>query len=118
MNNLENIDFYFITDSELSKNGIFSDVENALNTGCKIVQYREKNKSTKDMIEEGNKLRELCDGRAIFLINDRIDIALAVNADGVHIGQKDMSYNFSKKLLGKNKIIGLTVHNLAEALEA
>ena len=118
MNNLENIDFYFITDSELSKNGIFSDVENALNAGCKIVQYREKNKSTKDMIEEGNKLRELCDGRAIFLINDRIDIALAVNADGVHIGQEDMSFNYSKKLLGKNKIIGLTVHNLDEALEA
>lgn len=118
MNNLEDIDFYFITDSELSKNGIFSDVENALKAGCKIIQYREKNKSTKDMITEGKQLREICDGRAIFLVDDRVDIALAVDADGVHIGQEDIPFDTAKKLLGKDKIIGLTVHNLEEALEA
>ena len=118
MNNLKDVDFYFITDSELSKNGIFSDVENAIKAGCKIIQYREKNKSTKDMIKEGNQLRETCNGRAIFLINDRIDIALAVDADGVHLGQDDMPLNCAKKLLGKDKIIGLTVHNLEESLAA
>lgn len=118
MNSLKDIDFYFITDSDLSKNGIISDVEDAINAGCKIIQYREKNKNTRDMIEEGKHLRELCNGRAIFLIDDRIDIALAVNADGVHVGQEDMPYETAKNLLGKNKIIGLTVHNLEEALVA
>lgn len=118
MNNLKDIDFYFVTDSELSKNGIFSDVENAIKAGCKIIQYREKNKNTKDMIKEGNQLREICNGRAIFLIDDRIDIALAVNADGAHIGQEDISFDTAKKLLGNDKIIGSTVHNLKEALEA
>jgi len=118
LNNLKDIDFYFITDSDLSKNGIFSDVDNAIKAGCKIIQYREKNKITKDMIKEGNQLREICKGRAIFLIDDRIDIALAVDADGVHLGQEDMPYHSAKKILGKDKIIGLTVHNLEEALVA
>jgi len=118
LNNLKEIDFYFITDSALSKNGIFSDVDNAIKAGCKIIQYREKNKITKDMIKEGNQLREICKGRAIFLIDDRIDIALAVDADGVHLGQEDMPYHSAKKILGKDKIIGLTVHNLEEALVA
>lgn len=118
MNKLDDIDFYFVTDSELSKNKIFSDVESALKAGCKIVQYREKNKSTKDMIYEGKQLKQLCNGKAIFLINDRVDISLAVEADGVHIGQEDIPYQTARMLLGKDKIIGLTAHNLEEAIEA
>ena len=118
MNNLEDVDFYLVTDSDSSKNGIFSDVENALKAGCKIVQYREKNKSTKDMIEEVRQLKEICEGKAILLVNDRVDVALAVGADGVHIGQEDIPYETARLLLGMNKIIGLTVHNLEEAIEA
>jgi thiamine-phosphate pyrophosphorylase len=111
-------DFYFITDSELSKNDIFKDTANAINAGCKIVQYREKNKSKTDMIKEAKKLKNICEGKAIFLINDHIDIALETNADGVHIGQEDMYYENARKLLGENKIIGLTVHSLEEAIDA
>ena len=118
MNRLNDIDFYFVTDSELSKNKIFSDVEDALNAGCKIIQYREKNKSTKEMIEEGKHLKKLCYGKAIFLVNDRIDIALATDADGIHIGQEDIPIQIARMLLGKNKIIGLTVHNSQEAIKA
>ena len=118
MNNLEDVDFYLVTDSDSSKNGIFSDVENALKAGCKIVQYREKNKSTKDMIEEARQLKEICEGKAILLVDDRVDVALAVGADGVHIGQEDIPYETARLLLGMNKIIGLTVHNLEEAIEA
>lgn len=114
----KDIDFYFVTDSELSKNTIFSDVENVIKAGCKVVQYREKSKSTKKMIEEAKQLKKICDGRAIFLVNDRVDIALAVYADGVHIGQEDISYVTARMLLGKYKIIGITVHNLDEAIEA
>jgi len=115
---LTNIGFYLITDSTLSKNGVFSDVENAVKAGCKIVQYREKNKSKKDMIAEAEKLKQICNGRAIFLVNDSVDIACDVNADGVHIGQSDIPIETARGFLGKDKIIGLTVHNIKEAIEA
>ena len=114
----DDANFYFVTDSELSKNNIFSDAENAIKAGCKIIQYREKNKSTKDMIEEARQLKEICEGKAILLVDDRVDVALAVGADGVHIGQEDIPYETARLLLGMNKIIGLTVHNLEEAIEA
>ena len=107
--------YYFITDEKLSRAGIISDVKSALNAGVKVVQYRNKEASTRQMYEEALKLKSLCKGKAIFLINDRLDIALAVNADGVHLGNDDLPYSIARKLLGKNKIIGLTVHNLKEA---
>ena len=118
LNKLDDIGFYFITDSKLSKNKIFSDVENALKAGCRIIQYREKKKSTKDMINEAKLLKKICDSRAIFLVDDRVDVALAVDADGVHIGQEDIPLETARKLLGNDKIIGLTVHNLEEAIKA
>jgi len=116
--NLQNIDFYFITDSMLTKKTVIYDVRAALKAGVKIIQYREKNKSTKKMFEEASQIKKLCAGKALFLINDRIDIALAVNADGVHLGQDDMPYPIARLLLGKNKIIGITAHNVTEAVIA
>jgi len=133
--NLNEIDFYFITDSKLTKNSIIDDTKQAIEAGVKIVQYREKNLQTKQLIEEAAKLKEICKhssenengleksktsqkDKAIFLINDRIDIALAVNADGVHLGQDDMPYGTARLLLGHDKIIGLTAHNIEEAIEA
>lgn len=118
MKKLNDIGYYLVTDSKLSKKGTSSDVENALKAGCKIVQYREKNKSTRDMIEEAKKIKKKCEGRAIFLVNDRIDVALAVDSDGVHIGQDDIPFEIAREILGNEKIIGLTVHNLEEAVEA
>jgi len=115
---LDDIDFYLVTDSELSKKGLYSDVENALRAGCKIIQYREKNKSTMDMIEEAKKLKKICESKAIFLVDDRVDVSLPAGADGLHIGQENISYETARMLLGKDKIIGLTVHNLEEAVEA
>lgn len=106
--------YYFITDKKLSRRGNLSDVKSAVKAGVKIVQYREKNADTREMYEEALKLRKICK-TAAFLINDRVDIALAVGADGVHLGQSDMPYSLARKLLGKNKIIGVTVHNLKEA---
>jgi thiamine-phosphate pyrophosphorylase len=109
--------FYFITDKELSRAGIISDVKNALKAGVKVVQYRNKYASTGEMFKEALELRRICK-KAIFLVNDRLDIALAVGADGVHLGQDDLPYPAARKLLGKKKIIGLTVHNLREAIKA
>jgi thiamine-phosphate pyrophosphorylase len=109
--------YYFITDSGLSRAGNISDVEQAVACGVGVIQYRNKNGDTREMYEESSRLREICRDAA-FLINDRIDIALAVDADGVHLGQSDMPYRAARKLLGQDKIIGITVHNLQEALEA
>lgn len=109
--------YYFITDKNLSRLGNLSDVRNAVKAGVKIVQYREKNADTKEMYEEALKLRKICEG-VCFLINDRVDIALAVGANGVHLGQSDMPYKVARKLLGKNKIIGITVHNIEQARQA
>ncbi|MFA5337474.1 MAG: thiamine phosphate synthase [Candidatus Omnitrophota bacterium] len=106
--------YYFITDKRLSRLGNISDVRSALKAKVEIVQYREKNADTKEMYNEALKLRKICKD-IIFLVNDRIDIAQAVNADGVHIGQEDLPYFMARKLLGKNKIIGVTVHTLKEA---
>lgn len=111
--------YYFITDSGLSRAGNISDVRQAVSCGVRVVQYRNKNGQTREMYEEAARLIEICRGRdAAFLINDRVDIALAVDADGVHLGQSDMPYKAARRLLGPEKIIGLTVHNLSEALEA
>lgn len=116
---LNEIDLYFITDSNLTKKNILEDIEAAVRSGVKIIQYREKEKDTKYMIEEATKIKEVCkENNTLFLINDRVDIALAVDADGVHLGREDMPYNIARRLLGKQKIIGLTIHNLEEAIEA
>ncbi len=118
LKSLRDIDFYLVTYSSLSKNGTLFDVKNAVDAGCKIVQYREKNKSTRDMIKEAEQLKKLCKDRAFFLVDDRVDVALAVDADGVHLGQNDMPVEIARRLLGDEKIIGLTVHNVEEAVEA
>ena len=109
--------YYFITDSGLSRAGNISDVEQAVACGVKVIQYRNKKGETREMYEEATRLRDICRDVA-FLINDRIDLALAVDADGVHLGQSDMPYRAARKILGQDKIIGITVHNLQEALEA
>jgi len=76
----------------------------------KIIQLREKKLETKKFYENALKIKKICEKyNCKLIINDRIDLALAIDADGVHIGQSDMSYKISRKLLGKNKIIGLSL---------
>jgi thiamine-phosphate pyrophosphorylase len=116
--NFSDIDFYFITDSNLTKKSIFSDVENALNAGCKIIQYREKVKNSKKMIEEAKKIKSLCNGKALLIVNDWLDVAIGSDADGLHIGQDDIKFQNARKSLGENKIIGITAHNLKEAIDS
>jgi len=110
--------YYFITDSGLSLSGNISDVRSAIAAGVKVAQYRNKSNITRDMYEEALSLKRICEGKADFIINDRLDVALAVGADGVHIGLEDMPYGEARRLLGPDKIIGVTVHDLEESLEA
>ena len=109
--------YYFITDDELSLKGNFSDVKQAVEAGIRIIQYRSKNKSTFQMCKEAAELKNSV-AKALFIVNDRVDIALAIDAHGVHLGQEDMSYDQARKILGKDKIIGVSVRNIEQAVQA
>lgn len=112
-------DLYFITDRKLSRRGDVEDVRAALAGGVRVVQYRQKDLPTRGLIVEAFKLRKPCaKNNALFLVNDRVDVALAVGADGVHLGQDDMPLASARKILGKKSIIGVTVHNVGEAVAA
>ena len=101
---------YLVTDRPLALGRDVSwVVEEAVKGGVTMVQLREKDIDTKDFIKLGLELKSLLKPLGIpLIINDRVDVALAVDADGVHIGQSDMPYPIARKLLGPDKIIGLS----------
>jgi thiamine-phosphate pyrophosphorylase len=109
--------YYFITEASLSRAGNVSDVTAAVAAGVRVVQYRQKQGLTVDLVSEARNLRELC-RHLRFLVNDRLDLALEVGADGVHLGQEDLPCPEARKMLGPEKIIGVTVSTVAEALTA
>lgn len=115
---MEDFGLYFITDRRLSKKNPVEDARSAVKAGVKIVQYREKEAPTKQMVKECMEINAICKrGNAIFLVNDGSDVALAVGADGVHLGQEDMPYEHARKILGSEKLIGLSAHSAEEALK-
>ena len=94
-------------------------VEEMIKGGIKIVQYRAKTKDTREKVKEAREIRELCrKNGVIFIVNDNVDIALLVDADGVHLGQEDMHPDDVRKLIGDNKIIGLSTHSEKQGMEA
>lgn len=110
---------YLVTDYRIPFDELLKKVEEALKAGIKLVQYRDKNVSSKLMCERGKKLFDLCKKyNSIFLVNDRVDIAMAIDADGVHIGQDDMDCKLARKLLGRDKIIGVSTKTLEESKKA
>lgn len=118
---LEKRKLYLITDSDKfnSKDDFLDAIASALQGGVEIVQFREKNFPDSIKIELGRKIRALCDEfGATFIVNDRPDIALIVESDGVHLGQNDISINDARKVLGENAIIGKTCSNPDEIIEA
>jgi len=91
----------------------------ALAGGATVIQLRDKDASTRLLVEEGLALRKLTrDYNALLIINDRIDVALAVDADGAHVGQDDMPGELARKLLGPERILGISAGNMDEALAA
>lgn len=91
-------------------------VEEMIKAGIKIIQYREKSKSLREKLEEAKILCELCKKNGVlFIVNDHVDIALMVDADGVHVGQEDMPVEDIRALLGPKKIIGLSTHSPEDA---
>lgn len=111
---------YLITDSRLAQGRTNREVvEAAVSGGATLVQYREKAASTRRMIEEATELHDLLVARHIpLIINDRIDVALAVGAEGVHVGQDDMPARLARRLIGQNRILGVSASNVEEAIAA
>ena len=94
-------------------------VEAALKGGLTLVQYRDKNTDDLIRFENAQKLCQLChDYGALFLVNDRVDLALAVNADGIHLGQQDLPITIARQILGPNRIIGRSTTNPQEMAKA
>lgn len=109
--------YYFITAAELSREGNFHDICTALRAKVTVVQYRNKSDNSRFLYNEASRLRQIC-RKIVFIINDRLDIALAVNADGVHLGQEDIPCSVVRRILGRDKIIGVTVRSLSQAEQA
>ena len=111
---------YLVTDrSFLKDKSIKEAVEEAIKGGVTLVQVREKDASSRDFYKVALEIKEVTDKYKIpLIIDDRIDIALAVDAAGVHLGQSDLPLKKAREILGKEKIIGISVGSVSEAKEA
>lgn len=111
---------YLVTDRLMcGGRSLLAVVESALRGGVNVVQYREKEAGTRRMVEEAGALNELCRRYGVlFVVNDRVDVALAVRAPGVHLGQEDMPLAAARELLGPGVIIGVSASSVREAVEA
>ena len=111
---------YLVTDDGcLQGRALIDCVREALEGGVTLVQYRAKTASSAEMYAEALQLKALCDSFNVpLIINDRLDIAMAVGAAGVHLGQDDLPCAAARKLLGEDYIIGVSAHNPAEAKTA
>ena len=111
---------YFITDSTgFSESEFLYRTEEALKGGATILQLREKDKTTREYIDLAQKVHILTKKYNVpLIIDDRIDVALAMGAEGVHLGQSDMPIDIARKILGDNIIIGATTKTVAQAVEA
>ena len=119
MENFKNTEIYAITAEKMSRGRSNAEVvDQMLAAGIRFLQYREKEKSAREMYEECRVLRQMTrSAGAAFIIDDFVDLALAVDADGVHIGQTDLPPAAVRRLVGPAKVIGLSTHNL-EQLQA
>ena len=111
---------YPITDARLSEISHFEQVERLIDGGAKFIQLREKYAAPHEFYESAREALQIvrrC-GNAKIIINDRIDIALALHADGVHLGQDDLPPAEARRILGEKAIIGFSTHNIEQAIEA
>jgi thiamine-phosphate pyrophosphorylase len=112
---------YLVTNSDQfnSDDEFLDAVASALKGGVDMVQLREKNASANRIIELGRKIKLLCaEYNALFIVNDRVDIAYILEADGVHLGQDDIPAPLARKILGNNAVIGVSTHAPEQALKA
>lgn len=118
--NLFNNSLYLVTDrSKKTKEEFFKIIEEAILGGVSIVQIREKTSPTKEFYEIAKKVKKITDKYDIpLIINDRLDIALAIEASGVHVGQEDIPVNKIRKIIGNEKILGVSATTSQLAINA
>ena len=111
---------YAVTDSRWTgRQTLYEQVEEAIKGGITFLQLREKDLDEGSFLKEAEKMRDLCRKKQIpFIINDNVDIALKTGADGVHVGQEDMEAQDVRKILGEDKIIGVSAQTVEQALKA
>ncbi|MBQ9097547.1 MAG: thiamine phosphate synthase [Clostridia bacterium] len=110
---------YLITDSSVEPEEMLKKVAQAIEGGVTLIQLREKRGTTRDMIDIATKLHEVTKSYGVpLIIDDRVDVALAADAEGVHLGKEDMPIDAARKILGSDKIIGATAKTVPWALEA
>ncbi|EAK3930196.1 thiamine phosphate synthase [Campylobacter jejuni] len=116
MKNKLDLSLYLVaSQGNKSEKCFLNTLENAIKGGVSIIQLREKELNAREFYKLGLKVQKLCKAYKIpFLINDRVDIALALDADGVHLGQEDLEVKLARKLLGDEKIIGLSLKKLEQ----
>lgn len=117
---MKELKFYLVTDSDILRDrDFYNSIEEALKGGVTMLQLREKNASGKEFLEKAIKLRELTKKYNVkFIINDRVDIAMLCDADGVHVGQSDIPANKVREIIGEDKIVGVSARTVEEALTA
>jgi thiamine-phosphate pyrophosphorylase len=117
---IKNWYLYVITDEQLSKGRSHVEIARAaIAGGADVIQLRDKTASSRKLYEDALAIRKITrDAHVIFIVNDRLDIALAVEADGVHVGQKDVPASVARQLIGENKILGVSAETVEEAIQA
>jgi thiamine-phosphate pyrophosphorylase len=107
------LDTYIITNADIAPGrDHIQGAREALQGGADVIQFREKNMDTGEMIRVCRIIQDLCrQYSAIFIVNDRVDVALAMDADGVHVGQRDMAAAIARRLIGPQKILGVSAGN-------
>lgn len=116
----KSMQLYVVTDrSFLKGETLYEQVEKALEGGATFVQLREKDRDTESILAEARQLKVLCAKYQVpFVINDSVEIAMKADADGVHLGQEDMGVLEARKILGEDKIIGVTAKTIEQAVRA
>ncbi len=118
MNNLD-LSLYLVTNNSEDEEKFLNIVEQSLKGGVSVVQLREKKAETLDFYNLALKVKEITQKYNVpLIINDRIDIALAIDADGVHVGQSDMPAKTARSMIGEDKILGVSAANIKEAKKA
>lgn len=118
--NSKDLFLYAVTDRKWTgKKTLFEQVEESIKGGVTFVQLREKKLEYKLFLDKAIRMKDLCKKYDIpFVVNDNVDIAINSNADGVHVGQEDMEASNVREMIGKDKILGVSVQTLEQAIEA
>lgn len=117
--NTVDLSLYLVTDNSDDVEKFLNTIEEAIKGGTTVVQIREKTADTLDFYNLALKVKEITKKYNVpLIINDRVDVALAIDADGVHVGQSDMPCDVTRKLIGEDKILGVSAATIDEAKKA